>query len=333
MINSAARFYFGVAFVAIVAAVAYNGVVSDRAGALLFFFVFLAAALTGLATVGSWVPDRARWIGPDAPPPEEVVLGPSVAPKPSNWPIVAGAALGVLGLGLSLGADMLIVGMVAAVIAAGGWLGQAFREDRTFTRREGARIWERVVGPIGVPLGALALIGFIVICISRVLLAVNEHAAVVVAIVVAIVVLSAFAFLASRPRATSTVMGMLGGLAVVALASAGIAGASTGERQFEPATPEPVNVVSLTAKGIQFSKSQIQVEAGHPITISFHNDDAGTYHNVAVYTPSTPPKPLDAGAPIRGVESTKYVFGSLQAGRYAFRCDFHSNMVGTLVVQ
>ena len=332
MINAAARFYFGIALASVAASVIYFGVVSDRAGSLLFFFVFLAAALAGLAAVGPWVPAQARFVGADAPF-EEVPLGPSIAPKPSNWPIVAGAALALVGVGLALGSDMLIVGLVGTAIAAGGWIGQAFREDRTYTARESARLWDRLVGPLGVPLGALALIAFIVICISRVLLAVNEHVAVVVAVVIAVIVLAAFAFLATRPRATSTIMGMLGGFALLALAAAGIAGASTGEREFEPAVAAPVNVVSLTAKGTQFSKSAINVKAGHDVTVKFHNQDAGTYHNVAVYTRGTPAKPVDAGQPVKGVNHQTYVFKNIQAGTYTFRCDFHANMVGTLTVQ
>ena len=65
MINAAARFYFGIALASVAASVIYFGVVSDRAGSLLFFFVFLAAALAGLAAVGPWVPAQARFVGAD----------------------------------------------------------------------------------------------------------------------------------------------------------------------------------------------------------------------------------------------------------------------------
>ena len=111
-------------------------------------------------------------------------------------------------------------------------------------------MWERVVGPIGVPLAALTLTAFIVICVSRVLLAVSKDASVAVALVLAILILLGFWFLASRPRSNKAVLGILGGTAAISLAAAGIAGASSGERTFEE-HEVAFNVTSLTAKNTQ----------------------------------------------------------------------------------
>jgi plastocyanin len=223
--------------------------------------------------------------------------------------------------------------LVACLIAAGGWLGQVFREDLSYSPRAQARVWERVVGPVGVPVSALALTAFIVICISRVLLAVNEKVSVAVALVTAVVVLAGFAFVASRPRSGRVLLGLLGGIALVALAAAGIAGAAKGERKFEPAAAVNANLYSLTARNTQFSKSQLTVKAGTPITIVFHNDDPAIYHNVAIYTAPKGGSPVADGQPIQGVNKKAYVFTIPQPGTYAFRCDFHANMVGTLTVQ
>ncbi|MDQ1395600.1 MAG: hypothetical protein QOG64_859 [Acidimicrobiaceae bacterium] len=333
MINTAARLYLALALVAVISAVAYNGAIGDRAGALLLLYLFLAAAIAGVAMLATGIQDSAPRIAEDASPPELIPVGRAAMARPSNWPIVGGVALGLVALGLSLGAPMVVVGLVACAIAAGGWLGQVFREDPSFTPRHQARVWERVVGPIGVPLSALALTAFIVVCVSRVLLAVNEKVSVVVALAVAILVLAGFAFVAARPRSGRTLLGLLGGAALVALAAAGIAGAAKGERQFEPAAAVNPNVFSLTAKNTQFSKSQLTVKAGTEVTISFHNDDPGIYHNVGIYTAPKGGSPVADGQPIKGVDKKAYVFDIKAPGTYAFRCDFHANMVGTLTVQ
>ncbi|MFL6111834.1 MAG: cupredoxin domain-containing protein [Catenulispora sp.] len=332
MINPFSRFYFAIAALTAGTAIAYNISVSDRAGALLFFFVFLATAIAGVVVVGPWVKDTAPWVPVDAPPPEQIVVGRSAAPKASAWPLVAAAAVGLLAAGLTVGAWMVAAGLVVSLVAAGGWVGQSFREDPTFSPRASARVWERVVGPIGVPVTALVLTAFIVVCVSRVLLAVSKEASVIVALLLAVLVLLGFWFLASRPRSNKVLLGTLGGVAMVSLAAAGIAGAANGERTFEE-HEVPANVFSLTAKNTQFSKSVINAKAG-TVTVVFHNDDAGTYHNVGVYTAPSGGKPVvNSGQPIQGVDRKTYQFSLSQPGTYSFRCDFHLNMVGTLNVQ
>src|SRR3954462_734427 len=213
MINPFSRLYFAIAALTAGTAIAYKISVSDRAGALLFFFVFLAAAIAGIFFVVPWVRDYAPWVPIDAPPPEDIVVGPSVAAKPSAWPLVAGFSASLLAVGLTVGAWMVVVGFVGCVIAGGGWLGQSFREDPTVSPSTRAREWERVIGPIGTPLAALILTPFIVVCVSRVLLAVSKDASVVIALLLAVVVLLGFWFLASRPRSSKAVLGILGGFA------------------------------------------------------------------------------------------------------------------------
>src|SRR5207302_9338421 len=115
VINTAARVYLTIAGLAIATCLVYNGVVGDRVGVFLFFSLFLAALLSGVAAVGPWVLDRARYVPADAPI-EQVVVGRPVAPRPSSLPIVAAAAVGVLAVGTSVGAWMVIVGFILAAV-------------------------------------------------------------------------------------------------------------------------------------------------------------------------------------------------------------------------
>jgi plastocyanin len=70
------------------------------------------------------------------------------------------------------------------------------------------------------------------------------------------------------------------------------------------------------------------------VEIEFLNEDAGTYHNVAVYSGSAEGEPIFNGAGFPGHGERKYEFTAPAAGTYLFICDFHpTQMKGNLVVQ
>ena len=134
---------------------------------------------------------------------------------------------------------------------------------------------------------------------------------------------------ASRPRARGTILAVLGGITLVAVAGAGVAGAAKGEREFEKKGTSP-QIVRVVAKNTKFNVTELQVPAGEKFTLHFSNEDAGIYHDVSVYTESG--KPVVAGQPIAGVDKTNYLW-DIAPGKYTFRCDFHANMTGTLTAQ
>ena len=106
------------------------------------------------------------------------------------------------------------------------------------------------------------------------------------------------------------------------------------------ASPEPTGgsatvvdgVVNVSAREAEFDVTTIEAPAGQPFTVRFTNED-GVGHNVAVY-------PVGAGdAVVRGEivtgpgVTTEVRVPALDAGRYAFRCDPHADlMTGVLVV-
>jgi plastocyanin len=121
------------------------------------------------------------------------------------------------------------------------------------------------------------------------------------------------------------------GLVALAAVLAACSGASAA-----PATPAPTtsgapagDAVSITAKDLKFAESQVSVKADKAFSIDFDNQDSAP-HNVKISAAS--------GAEVfKGeiVSSTKVVYAvpALAAGTYAFICEVHPDMKGTITAQ
>jgi len=328
----------------------------DRLGFTLLLGIGLATALGGLVLTVAGIKDLApSWPAPplarepaavgatggetagqEMPPLQTTPVDRSLLTRPSLWPLFAAVALGTFGVGLASGHAVVIVALILGVIVAAGWLAQCWREDPSFTGPEGAWISDRLLAPFGFPLIALTLIGIIVLAVSRILLAVPKAASVTIALVLAVMLLIVFFALARQHRLNRTVIVTIGGFAFVALVAAGSFSAASGFRTFEhPAeasTPPPTTVV---AQGTAYKTKQITVTQGREASIVFQNLDAGTYHNIAVYTERSGGSPVWNGPPIEGVKKITYnqVF-TVAPGTYTFRCDFHPTaMIGTFTVK
>lgn len=333
MINTVAKIELGLAAVALVLAIGVVSVDNDPAGFVLLFGICSALTLAGLALTGSgfsdWAPEYAS--AQDAPPLQMVSVGRAQAAKPSPWPFAGAVAAGVVVVGLAVGHGLVFVGVILALVVAAGWLAQAWREDPSFTRQESARVTERLLAPVGLPLMALGLIGIIVISISRVLLTLPRVGSIVTAFSIAILLLLVFFALSSRPHLTRKTLVTLGVLAVAAVATAGSVGAANGYRTFDHLKTGAPSL-TIVAHNTAFNTKTITVVAGQLTTITFKNLDP-IYHNVAVYGSSG--TPYWDGEPIKGVKKITYTHTfDLPPGKYVFRCDFHPTvMVGTIIVK
>jgi plastocyanin len=91
--------------------------------------------------------------------------------------------------------------------------------------------------------------------------------------------------------------------------------------------------VTVTASGIAFDTSTIDLPANEPSTIHFVNEDAATQHNIAIY-PSADDlaNPLFRGELVTGPDEIDYVVDPLEAAEYYFHCDVHPTMNGTVSV-
>ena len=93
--------------------------------------------------------------------------------------------------------------------------------------------------PIEIPVfGAIGIV-VLVLCVSRVLLALSKNAASIAAIVFASLVLAAAFVIASSPKAARTVVAVVIALGSIGVLAGGIIGAAEGSRNFEKHTEEP----------------------------------------------------------------------------------------------
>jgi cytochrome c oxidase subunit 2 len=105
------------------------------------------------------------------------------------------------------------------------------------------------------------------------------------------------------------------------------------ERRENQCRTETEGALHIAAKSIKFDTACMQVPAGQPFKIDFDNEDAGTPHNVSIYTDDTVTQSLFRGAIITGVQKIVYSVEPLDAGSYYFHCDVHPGMNGAFRVR
>jgi len=227
---------FGMAGVTLAASILYGGITQDGS----------AAAPLGVIAVGAFVlgvmvlladPDKAPWYAPDAPLAEQSPVGGRPA-APSLWPFVGALALGILALGAATDGVVVLAAVVVMTIVALGWLVQHWVEDPTYTPGYGARVRDRLILPIGLPVAVVGLVAVIAISLSRVFLALPEDGTRAAALAVAVVILVSGFVVAASERMGLAALRLLCALALVCAVGAGAAGLVHGERKFEvPNTP------------------------------------------------------------------------------------------------
>jgi len=89
---------------------------------------------------------------------------------------------------------------------------------------------------------------------------------------------------------------------------------------------------TVVAAGIAFDTDTIELAADTESSITFENRDAGTTHNIAIYTDETATEVIWDGADVPGPASVPYTVPPIAAGEYFFRCDTHPPMAGAVVV-
>jgi plastocyanin len=191
---------------------------------------------------------------------------------------------------------------------------------------------DRLVMPILLPLGILAVIAAVLFGFSRILLSLTPTAATVIAIVVASGVVVTASVAAGRKQVRLSTLGaMLGVTAGVAMLAGGVALAVVGETEEELGGGGQKPVVTLAAANIAFEPTSLTVPAGEAFTLRFHNEDANTQHNVQIFDdPEFGGTPLFSGALITGVRQTDYEVDPLEAGAYFFHCEVHPTMTGKM---
>lgn len=209
---------------------------------------------------------------------------------------------------------------------------------------------DRILTPLGIPIAVLIGVGFFIVNLSRILLAVNKQASVAIATGVAILILGVSAWVATRPRiARSTLIGLLVVLALM-VGTGGAIAARHGERTISkhaageqagapsPTAPAPGGpqaggeAVAVTAKDFAWQPTTMTLKGGAQITVRVRNEDSAI-HNWSLYSDPARTQPVFQGETFSGPGATKeYTFAPPPPGTYYFRCDVHPDMQGTATV-
>ena len=91
--------------------------------------------------------------------------------------------------------------------------------------------------------------------------------------------------------------------------------------------------VISAVSAMSFEQSALEVLAGVPFMIRFDNNQPGMPHNVAIHVGTATGAEVFKGDIFPGVGTRTYNVQALTAGKYAFICTIHPNMVGTLTVK
>ena len=120
--------------------------------------------------------------------------------------------------------------------------------------------------------------------------------------------------------------GLLALAAVLAACSGASAEAPT---PAAPAGSPSGDAVTITAKDIKFNPNAVTVKAGTAFDIVFDNQD-GAPHNISISDAS-------GGNVFKGqivsAQKVTYAVPALAAGTYAFICEVHPDMKGTITAQ
>ena len=248
MVGTGSRLFFALAALGLLGAGAYGlasggdplGVISmgykGGVGEHLGYTVLVVLALTSLVlgTIGVVLGD----VDPAATAAATDDLPEVPAPtSASPWPIVGAVGLVVTALGLVVGAGFFALGVVILAVTAVEWAVKVWADRSTGDPEVNLAIRNRLMAPIEIPLGAILVIAFLVLGMSRVFIAVSATTAVVLGSVLATLIVLGAVVVLTRPKQSSTVATALLLVGALAVIGGGIAGVAAGEREFHHEEP------------------------------------------------------------------------------------------------
>lgn len=183
----------------------------------------------------------------------------------------------------------------------------------------------RILVPISLPLAAMGFIAVLVFAASRILLAVPEVWSTSIALALSATVLF-FASVLSAVRTVKASQRILSTMVAVGVLAAGGVALSQGTRTIEGHS----NAIEIAAAGIKFDQAVLNLPADQEVDLAFANDDAGIPHNVSIYKDDTFGEIIFNGEIFNGPATKTYKIQPLATGEYAFRCDVHPDMKGSV---
>ena len=96
--------------------------------------------------------------------------------------------------------------------------------------------------------------------------------------------------------------------------------------------PSGGTTTTVTASGLAFDTTTINLPANKATTLTFDNEDASVPHDIAIFPDASATDPLFTGEIVTGVKTVDYNIPALKPGSYYFHCDVHPQMNGTVTV-
>jgi hypothetical protein len=246
MITTGAKFFFGLAALALTGAAVFGwsnhggltgvltgglyGGVGDHAG----YAVFLAAA-----AAASFLGGLALAIRDADPGAVESFAGVDTLPEVreprtnSYWPVLGAVAAACCVVGLVVSPQLFVFGILVGAVVLLEWMVSAWSERATGDPAVNRRVRNRVIQPIEIPVfGAIGIVA-LVFAVSRVLLAVGENASWVIAICFAALVLLLGWMFAASPKSTRTAIAVICILGFLGVIAGGVISAAQGSRDYE----------------------------------------------------------------------------------------------------
>jgi hypothetical protein len=200
----------------------------------------LLGSLTGVAAaVGSIVlayRDNERVAVPTiagSPADAEGVSASGPLVSPSAWPVIGAFGAACVVIGLVVDRRLFMLGVIVLTVTLIEWMVTAWADRRSADRGFNLTIRGRTLHPLEFPILGVLISAFIVLGLSRVLLAATKEGSIIVFSGIAIVVFLVAIVIAARPAISRTVLFAILGLAGVGVLAAGVGGAISGERGFE----------------------------------------------------------------------------------------------------
>jgi hypothetical protein len=217
----------------------YKGAVGNQVGYTILLSAGLLALTLAVVTISFRDADataQAQLLGVDTVPAQRPVGA-------SYWPMAAALAVGAIVIGLVLSSAIFVAGLILLGVVVFEWMIQAWADRATGDADANRAIRNRVMAPVEVPVLAFAAVATVILCLSRVLLAVSKDEAVYVAIGVATLIMLSAIAISLRPKITRNMVAaavLLFGLGII---GAGIASAAVGQRDIHheehPSAPRP----------------------------------------------------------------------------------------------
>ncbi len=323
MLSQSSKVFLPLAVVSFVMGIAYGIATGNPDGVLLFLGLVVVCIFAGAAVSGARENEFASHVAADAAPPTSHPVTWARPVAGGLWSAMGAAGIGLILCGFIVGPVLTIAGLIVGAGAVVGWM-TSVSADHTGRHLD--------LTPLAIPVVGLFTIFSLMFSISRVLLAVPEQASTVIAIVIAVVILSSATLVTLKPNLSKQSLLAILATAGVVLAGGGIAAAAYGQRTVEKPEGVAGPPVKVAAEGIQFVNKELTVKAEVPADIIFDNKDKGIVHNVAVASDADFTQRVFTGDVIPGVKTIDYKFKAPAAGEYYFRCDIHPNMQGKLIV-